>query len=405
VKSARLLACAVVVVLPTCPCAAQAPDQVRRDAQIHVGPLYLTPSFAVKELGVDTNVFNNDENRRDFTVTLAPRGQAWVPFGRRALVTVAGTADLVWYQRYDTERSLNPEVRVRTDLFLGRLTPWTEASYLRTRQRPNFEIDVRSLRQERTVRAGIDARLFSKTFVSASVAHRPLTFGAGATFNDVNLRETLNRETTTRSMEVRYAATPLTTVVFRAEAAADRFDLSPLRDADSVRLLPGVEFAPRALVSGTAHVGFRRFTPRQASLEPFAGLVAMTSLSYVLRGATKVTVTADRDLTYSYERTQPYFIVNAFGITVRRQLVGSVDAVAGFHRERYGYRDLILDGGTPADRDRIDITRTWSANVGYRVGRGMRAAVGAMYRARESSSDRFRDYEGLRIITTLDYGF
>lgn len=354
-------------------CAAQTTADVRRDAQVHLGPLYLTPRFAMKEFGVDSNVFNNAQPRRDFTFTFAPRADVWLPFGRRALLTAAAGTDVVYYQRYATERSLNPEIRVRGEVFLGRVTPFAEVGYLRTRQRPNLEIDARSLRQERLLKAGVDVQLSSKVSAEIAADHKPVTFAAGESFNDVNLQETLNRTTATLGVVGRYAITPLTTIVFRAESASDRFEFSPLRNADSTRILPGVEFKPRALISGSAHVGFRRFSPLDRSLERFSGVVAASSLSYTLRGSTKFTVTADRDLTYSYERVQPYFVVDAYGFTVRRQIVGSFDITGGVQRQKYSYRELLLPGAIPADLDRVDVTRTWFSSIGYRVIRTMRA--------------------------------
>ena len=50
---------------------------------MHVGPLYLTPGLAVKEFGIDTNVFNNAQAQRDFTFTLAPHVDVWVRRGAR----------------------------------------------------------------------------------------------------------------------------------------------------------------------------------------------------------------------------------------------------------------------------------------------------------------------------------
>ncbi len=38
---------------------AQTQPEPRSEAKVHVGPLYLTPRLAVKEVGIDTNVFNN----------------------------------------------------------------------------------------------------------------------------------------------------------------------------------------------------------------------------------------------------------------------------------------------------------------------------------------------------------
>jgi Putative beta-barrel porin 2 len=386
-------------------CAAQTPADVRSDAQVHLGPIYLTPRFALKEFGVDSNVFNNAEQKRDFTFTFAPRADVWLPFGRRALLTTRVGTDVVYYQRYGSERSINPDVRLRTDFFLGHVTPFAEAGYLRTRQRPNFEIDARSLREERSLRAGVNVRVSPKVSVEAAADYIPVTFATGASFNDVNLQETLNRTTQTRGVVARYTLTPLTTVILRAESAKDRFEFSPLRNADSIKILPGVEFQPRALISGSAHVGFRKFSPSSDSLEPFAGVVASSSLSYTLRGSTKFTITADRDLTYSYERVQPYFVVDGYGLTVRRQIVGSFDATGGMQRQKYSYRELLLPDATPADLDRVDITRTWFGSIGYRVTRTMRAGFGTMYRERESNSARLRDYEGFRLITTVDYEF
>jgi hypothetical protein len=384
---------------------APTPESVRRDAQIHVGPFYLTPRFAVKEFGVDSNVFNNAQESRDFTFTIAPRGTAWVPFGRRALMTTGVGADVVYYQRYSSERSINPDVRLRTDLYLGRITPFVEAGYLRTRQRLNFEIDARSLRQERPLRAGVSVRLFSKIGLEASSDYRPITYGASAVFNEVSLRETMNRTTLAHAVTARYDATPLTTFSLKTETATDRFEFAPERDADSVRIMQGVELKPRALISGSAHIGVRRFSPHNPALEGFKGLVASASLNYVFRGSMRATVTAERDIKFSYEPFQPYFVLSGYGVTVRRQIVGSFDLAIGFDRQTHSYRNLLLPGGTEADLNRVDITRTWTSSVGYRVGRTMRASVGSMYRGRESNSARFRDYEGVRLITSIDYEF
>jgi len=86
--------------------------------------------------------------------------------------------------------------------------------------------------------------------------------------------------------------------------------------------------------------------------------------------------TADRDVTYSYERLQPYFVVEGYGVTVSRQLLGRTDITAGVERHTYNYRDLLLPGAIAADRERVDITRTWLMTFGYgrnpdrRSGRG-----------------------------------
>jgi hypothetical protein len=405
VIAARTLVVVCACVLTTASAFAQMPEDVRRDAQIHLGPLYATPRLAVKEFGIDTNVFNNADARRDFTLTLRPAADVWLPFGQRGLMTTEVSTEVVYYQTYGSERSINPGVRTRGEIFLGRLTPFVEGGDLRTRPRPEQEIDARSLRRETNAQAGLGVRLFSKISLELDAGHKAIAYDEDATYNNVRLQETLNRGTTTVGLAARYAVTPLTTLVLRTESESNRFEFSPLRNSDSWKVVPGVEFKPVALVAGSAHVGIKRFRPTDGSLQRFNGVVARTALSYTLQGATKFTVTAARDLTYSYERLQPYFVVATYGFSVRRQITGPFDATGSVQRDRYTYRDLLLPGATPAETERVDTTRGWSGSVGYRLGRSMRAGVGVMHRSRSSTSLRFRDYSGLRLITTLDYDF
>ena len=386
-------------------CSAQTPEEVRRDGRVHVGPFYVTPRFSVKDFGVDTNVFNAGQAARDFTFTVAPEAKVSVPFGRRAVVTTTLGTDLVYYRRYASERSVDPEVMVRAEGFLGHVVPYVETAALRTRQRPNHEIDARLLRRERRVTGGVKVVVSPKLSFDLSSLRRAIEYDEDAAVNDIRLQETLNRTIRVQSFEGRYEATPLTTLSVRVDAAQDRFEFSPMRDADSTAIVPGVEFAPRALISGVARLGVKRFNPIHAALEPFSGVVAEAALSYTLQGATKFTFKADRDLTYSYERAQPYFVVDGYGVEVRRHLTGPIDVRGAFDRQRYSYRDLLLPGAAPLDLGRVDRTRTWSGAIGYRLGRSVHAGVGAAWRERASTSLRFRHYQGLRFTSTLDYEF
>lgn len=398
--TARVIALACLAL--SVPCFAQTPEEVR-SAEIHLGAFYITPRFAVKEFGVDTNVFHDDQPKRDFTFTVTPSARVSTPFGHRAVVTTTVLTDIVYYQRYASERSINPDVTFRSNFFLGRVEPFAETSYLRTRQRPNQEIDARSLREEQSFKGGARIRFTGKTSVDLSAEQRNVDYAAEERFNDIQLQETLNRRTHRRMAEARYDATPLTTFTLRSEAVRDRFEFSPLRDANSAAVIPGVEFKARALVSGHARIGVRRFSPVNASLSPFSGAVTSASLSYIFQGTTRLTFSADRDLTYSYERLQPYYVLNGIGVSIRRQVIGPFDVTVGAQRQRHNYRDLMLPGATVDDLNRVDTIRGVSGSLGYRIGNAMRAGFGLTYRERESNSSRFRDYRGFRFITTLDY--
>src|SRR6187397_2160798 len=86
----------------------QSIDEIRRDYRMHSGPLYLKPAFLLKELGVDTNVFNAaGRQKSDFTFTVTPQADLAIPLARRGLVKATLGTDLVYYATYDSERSVD----------------------------------------------------------------------------------------------------------------------------------------------------------------------------------------------------------------------------------------------------------------------------------------------------------
>src|SRR5438874_12358229 len=99
-----------MVCCPVLPAGAQTTpiDEARQTARLHIGALYLTPTLQLKDVGVDTNVFNSAEPARDYTLTLSPGVQVAVPVARRALLAGSVAANAVYFQRYATERSVSP---------------------------------------------------------------------------------------------------------------------------------------------------------------------------------------------------------------------------------------------------------------------------------------------------------
>jgi hypothetical protein len=182
--------------------------------------------------------------------------------------------------------------------------------------------------------------------------------------------------------------------------------LSPWRDAESYRVMPGVEFKPRALINGSAYVGYRKFTPADpAALPKFEGLVAQLGMSYTLLGATTFGVSSSRDLTYSYDELQPFFIDNSVGASVRRALGRRFDVLVSADRHAYEYEDL-LTSAPPADgAPRRDVTWNYQGSFGYLLGHSGRAGIGASYWQRDSTTRAFRDYNNLRFGGTVSVGF
>jgi hypothetical protein len=377
---------------------------VRSNARGHFGPFYLTPSVLVKDLGVDGNVFNAaGEAQSDFTFTVKPSLRVWMPMARRALVKATFAPDLVWYAEHTSERSFNPDATVRGEVYLGRLTVFGERGYVSSRQRPNHDVDIRSRYVQESTAAGVGVAVTSRLSLDVAGRQTDVRYDAASEFEGISLAQTLNRETRGVQLTARHHLTPLTTLALRAEAVEDRFEFSPGRNADSYRVMPGVEFAPQALIKGTAYVGYRKFTPLFSAILPeFSGVVGELGLSYTLLGSTVFGASYRRDLAYSYSADQPFFVDNVVGISIRRALGSRFDVLVSGDRHQYDYETILTAG--PDVSPRRDITWLYTASVGYRLGRDGRIGFGVSHVERESTTQG-REYRNLRFGTTFGYGF
>ena len=381
-------------------------SDVRSTARGHIGPFYLTPGLSLKELGVDSNVFNAaGERKSDFTFTLAPTLNVWVPVARRALFKAAASTDVVWYAEYDSERSIDPQLTGRGEVYLNRITFFGERGYLNTRQRPNHEIDLRSRRTEETLTAGVQVALTPAFWIEVAGRRFDTRHDEDAQFDGTSLQRALNRETEGVQVTARHRVSPLTTLAVRYEVMRDRFEFSPVRNSDSYRVMPGVEFKPQALLNGSAYVGYRKFTPAMPeSLPAFSGVVGQLGLSYTLLGSTVFGVSYARDLTYSYDAVRPFFVDNSVGASVRRALGASFDVLVSGDRHEYTYHSALIATLDPLIPQRVDVTWTYAGSIGYRIGRTGRVGFGVAYWQRESTAVE-RAYENIRFFSTASYGF
>lgn len=378
-------------------------DDIRRTYGIHLGPFYVKPGLLLKELGVDTNVFNQaGEQKSDFTLTITPQADLAVPLARRGLVKVTFGVDGVYYANYVSERSIDPQLAVRAEAYAQRLTLFVEESYLNTRQRPNYEIDLRSRHLRNNIAGGLAVRFTPKLSAEVARGFGRTRFDGDAFFEGQRLSDVLDRNADTWLVAARHKLTALTTLGLRYERQHDRFPVSPVRNTDSFLVMPGVELKPRALINGSAWVGFRRFTPRSELLPAYSGIVSRLAVSHTLLGATTFGVTYDRDVNFSVDVANPYYVDNSPGVYVRRALGGRLDVIANAARHRYTYTALTTQDAAPR---RVETTHNYGVNLGYRLKRQTRIGFGASYWTRDSTAGSSRAYDGLRFGTTVTYGF
>jgi hypothetical protein len=378
-------------------------------ARVRFGPLALTPAVAVTNVGWDSNVFNEWENPKgDFTGTVTPQTDLWLRMGPMRVVA-HGSVGYVYFANYVQERSWNTDDSVKLEVPGAHIRPYFGYAYLNIRERPGYEIDQRVRRIENRMFAGIDMPLTRKTTIGGAFKRTKTDYPATETYNEISMRFRFNRWTDIYTVSARYALTPLTTLLLDTEYVREKFEFDVLRNSAGFRLLPGVEFKPMALISGTARVGYRQLNFDSPTVPDYSGPVGSVNLGYTLLGATRFAVQVERDVQFSYEQLEPYYVLTGLTGTITQALNITWDLQARAGNQSLAYRQAIpLSGagsspsGTPGGR--TDHVVFYGGGVGYRLGPNVRLGFNVDYYTRRSDID-IRQYEGLRVGSSVTYGF
>lgn len=402
----RIVCGAIALGLLVAPCGAEAQGVLPPDppdtARIHIGPIALQPRIEIREMGMDSNVFNDAEGpKEDFVIAVRPSADARMRFGGIRLMYRSWT-DAVYYAKYKDERALNNFGEFRSELRFRRIVPYFTTSGVSTQERPNAEVDLRADRAERTIEYGAHVALLSRTGVHVSMRRHRTRYAPGQLVDGEDLAIQLNARDRALQGALRVALTPFTTISLTAASESTTFELSPDRDSRSVRFGPQLDFDPAGVITGSASVGFREFTPGDPDIPPYRGVIARTSVAVTLP-ETRVSVRFSRDVSYSYSDTEPYYLTMGGGITVNRRLVGAVDVQLQGSRDRLDYRSRLSapDSGGAGGTDTLQIL---GAGIGYRLPSSARIGLVFELSARDARREQ-RSYERRRIYGSFTYGF
>jgi hypothetical protein len=371
---------------------------------VRLGPVLMTPTIALTNAGVDTNVFNvadTDHPESDVTATLTPQADIWMPVGRTWLHGNV-KEDLIWYQTYSSQRAANTDAKLNWVVPLTRISFSVGGNWLAAKERPGYEIDLRAQRDETAYNGALEVRALSKTFFGVAGEQRTTSYDASAIFLGVSLRDELNRTVTNGDLTIRNELTPLTNLTIDVGREQDRFEFDPLRNSDSTQVTAGLKFDKLAFVSGGIKFGFRDFTPLSATVPPYQGATMAVDLSCVALASTRLALQASRDVQYSYDATQPYYVQTSISGSVTQQIFGPVDVQGRIIEARLAYTDAI--GAVVANPDSVDHVRDYGVGVGYHVGQNLRISFNIDENDRDSPAVG-QTYHDLRYGTAMTYGF
>ena len=377
----------------------QIPENQPPDAPIQFGPLYLSPSFELRDIGFDNNVFNDDAEERDFTATPSATMQTNLLAGPLRLTGGINT-DYIWYRTFSSERSVNSRFDLMLEGFFDRYRPWVSGAFVRTRAREGFEIDARAQRTEPTLRGGLDWVVGSRTALAFSTERRRKRFAELEQFQGANLSEQLDNTTEVYTTGLRFELTPLTMLLVDAEYTVASFDGVSVRDSEAWSMLPTLRFQPDAYISGELMVGYKTLTPDNPTLVGYAGIVARGNLTFSLLDITQFAIELERDTEYSSDELHPYYVQTGAEITITQRIGGPFDVRLVGGRYELAYRDLpdpIL--GPRGTEQRT----TAGVGVGYRLGQTIRFGVNGQFENRRSTLRPERDYDRTVYYASISY--
>lgn len=361
-----------------------------------IGRVKLAPGLVLREVGWDSNVFDEPEDpKSDFIIAAAPDVAAFTRLRFAQLSGYAG-GELNYFNTYDQERSAGYHTRARADILLSRVRPFVGLGKARTRTRPNGEIDVRADRSEEEVSGGFafDVSRYGQFY---GAAYRFRTRFDDAFEDGVNLAPALGRDTWDYSAGLRMEPTPFTSLTLSASYREDIFRFNRNRDSHSRIASAELRIAPEAIVSGFVNVGFNDFRPRAPEVRPYRGLIGMAAIVYPFLEIGRIGVEAVRRNEFSFEESDAYFIENSWTLSYTHRLFGEVDAQVRGTKSwfNYGFTET-----SPARQDKLDVV---GGSVGYNLRNRTRISMNYEVGRRRSAELPRRNYDRRRAFVSWTF--
>jgi len=380
---------------------AQEPE---KDGRFVTGPIAWTPTFELRDAGVDSNVFNTPTDaKEDMTATARSQVDSVLKLGLLRATTVGGL-EYNYFEQYTSQRGLNRRVSTHVEIPVTRFSPNMTLSWGRMKERSGNEIDLRAPRTDFAYAGGLEARLTPKLSVIATAGRQKSTYDPGFTFHDLEVAQQLNRESTLATVTARVALTPLTSLSIDGTASRDSFPFRPAAATDNGRIDARLEFAPDAVIRGAASVGYHSMQPHypqtsRSTAAEFSGITSSIDLGYTLLGATRFITRFSRDASYSLYMNQPYYLSTFGSLQILQKLIGPIDLDLRGSLETLDYPQ------TDAESAYLDTAETLAGGVSIRVSR--QAVLVLLYDNSERRSERGSGfgYQRRRIYTTISYGF
>jgi hypothetical protein len=376
---------------------ASLPEEPPEVVLYRLGPVLVSPTFSIPELGRDSNVFNeNEAPKEDFVVKLVPAIDFFAQMGLVSVAAKSGST-FTYFHRYASERSIAENIRGRVSAQLSRLRPWVGGASVRSSER-TAEIDERAKRVERELGMGLNFEVSPLATLLVSGHRMAVRYDDDARHRGLALGLSLDRTTEMATAALRFQATPFTTVAFRGYTSRDAFAFDPLRDSRATGGEVDVNFGSEAVIRGHAAAGFRRQESNDPTVATFRGFTGRAGLTSILLWRALLGVEYVRDVQYSADRRDGYFVEHGVNVTYTQRIGGPFDVQARVGRGELAYDASALSAA------RTEVLWVYHGGVGYSLDSGSR--IGISYESAERTGGRGdREFARKRVFASLSYEF
>jgi hypothetical protein len=247
---------------------------------------------------------------------------------------------------------------------------------------------------------GADMDVTAITAITGWVGRSRAWYADDEQYMSFNLANQLNHRTDVIAGGARFRLTPLTTILIAAEFERERFERSSLRDANGMRLAPAIAFDTGAVITGDLKAGFRSFRPLNPSIASFRGFAGAARLHYALPSVIRIDLEANRDIEFSYDPIQPYYLESGARVTVTQRIIGPFEVIG--IGQRWAVRNQRV--GTSSFDGRREVTTSLGGGVGLQFQRQVRFAFTVERTERTSTEPVGRNYERTRVLGSFYYG-
>jgi hypothetical protein len=411
-KPVGLGVCSVLLIMGLCPSAnAQSAvgsgpltgtlaDTEPLTGVLAIGPVKVAPGLTVREIGYDDNVFDEAEfesPKDDFVAAVTPDVSFFSRLRFVRLSAYAGS-ELTYYHEYDSERSVGYDGRGRADFLLSRVRPFVGYGQVRTRTRPNGEVDVRANRIEDEISGGVAFDLSPHSLLYGSTARSSSEYEE-ALEEGVDLSQTLSRDVTSHQLGLKTDLTPLLSLQLFGTYQEDDFPNEPLRNAKSVAGNAWFSLAADALVSGIINVSYRDIEYDDPGVKPFRGVVGSVALTYPVLEIGRLTGSYRRGVEYSFDTVDAYYVENSGMLIYTQRLFGEIDLQGKIARSAFDY------SARESEAPHKDTLDTAAGSLGYNLRNRTRIAANYEYARRRSPAFAERNYQRRRVFLSWLFAF